>query len=335
MPPLAGVVHAAGTLNDGLLQELSWDDFERVMAAKLRGAWALHDYTRDMDLDVFALFSSASALFGTPGQAAYAAANAGLDALASHRRALGLPGNSLLWGPWSEIGMAANVPEATMRAMARLGIKSLSVEHATQAFLDACAPANPAQSAILAIDPVTVATAGDQLSHRVFFRDLVHLVQPEDVAAAQASNQLLSSLRDINSRSKQQRFVRDWIVAALVRTSGIQSKDLVVEATLNSMGIDSIMIMELVTDVQTNFDIQLSLSAVSDGATINSLATEILDAFLTKQAASISEEDAAALGVTSDNSEDLGELMSRLDELSDEEISNLLEKISYESKNND
>ncbi len=106
-PPLRGVVHAAGVLDDGVLVEQSWQRFERVLAPKVAGAWNLHQLTRDTPLDFFVLFSSAASLLGSPGQANYASANAFLDALAHHRRALGLPALSVNWGPWEGEGMAA------------------------------------------------------------------------------------------------------------------------------------------------------------------------------------------------------------------------------------
>src|SRR5262249_43606980 len=106
MPALKGVFHAAGVLDDGLLTGQNWQRFEKVMRPKISGAWNLHQATLDVPLDYFVLFSSVSSVFGAPGQANYAAANAFLDALAEHRRSNGLAGCSINWGPWSDIGMA-------------------------------------------------------------------------------------------------------------------------------------------------------------------------------------------------------------------------------------
>jgi myxalamid-type polyketide synthase MxaB len=108
-PELRGVIHAAGVLDDGAVLEQTAQRFETVLAPKAAGAWNLHRFTEKMDLDFFVMFSSASAILGTPGQANYAAANAFLDALAQHRRGLGLPATSVAWGAWAEIGMAARV----------------------------------------------------------------------------------------------------------------------------------------------------------------------------------------------------------------------------------
>lgn len=107
LPPLRGVIHAAGILDDGMLLQLDQEKFKRVTAPKLKGAWNLHTLTQDAPLDFFILFSSVTALLGSPGQGNYVAANAFLDALAHHRRAQGLPGLSIDWGPWAEVGLAA------------------------------------------------------------------------------------------------------------------------------------------------------------------------------------------------------------------------------------
>src|SRR5690606_32617959 len=107
MPPLAGVIHGAGVLDDATLLQQDWSRFETVLAPKALGAWNLHVLTCDLGLDVFVLFSSGVGLLGAGGQANHAAANAFLDALAHHRRALGLPAVTINWGAWAEIGAAA------------------------------------------------------------------------------------------------------------------------------------------------------------------------------------------------------------------------------------
>jgi NAD(P)-dependent dehydrogenase (short-subunit alcohol dehydrogenase family)/cyclopropane fatty-acyl-phospholipid synthase-like methyltransferase len=132
LPPLAGVIHAAGVLDDGVLTQLSWDRFRRVMAAKVDGAWNLHQQTRDLPLDLFVCFSSISSVLGNAGQGNYAAANAFLDALAHHRRALGLPSLTVNWGPWAEVGMAANLSRQARDRMAAEGLGTISPKQGLQ-----------------------------------------------------------------------------------------------------------------------------------------------------------------------------------------------------------
>ncbi len=107
--PLRGIVHAAGVIDDGVLAQQSWERFQNVLAPKAYGAWYLHDLTHDVPLDFFIMCSSVSSVFGAPGQGAYAAANAFLDALAARRVANGQAGLSVNWGAWADVGMAARV----------------------------------------------------------------------------------------------------------------------------------------------------------------------------------------------------------------------------------
>ena len=106
---IKGIIHAAGVLDDGILLRQNVARFEKVMAAKIKGAWNLHTLTAESQLDFFVLFSSVASLLGSPGQGNYAAANAFMDALAHHRQAQGVPALSINWGPWAEEGMAAQL----------------------------------------------------------------------------------------------------------------------------------------------------------------------------------------------------------------------------------
>ncbi|MBT7303910.1 MAG: SDR family NAD(P)-dependent oxidoreductase, partial [Victivallales bacterium] len=122
MPPLRGLFHLAGVLDDGILREQTRERFDRVLAAKAMGAWHLHELTREDPLDAFVLFSSAASLLGSPGQGNYAAANAFLDALAHHRHGEELPALSVNWGSWAEVGMAARLKDSEGERWAAAGV---------------------------------------------------------------------------------------------------------------------------------------------------------------------------------------------------------------------
>ncbi|MFJ7150329.1 type I polyketide synthase [Streptomyces sp. NPDC100445] len=129
--PLTAVLHLAGVLDDGVLDALTPERFDGVLAPKADAARHLHELTADRDLSAFVLFSSLTATVGGAGQANYAAANAYLDALAEHRRAAGLPATSVAWGPWGGDGMAAH---GTVRSAARaMGMSPLGPENALTA----------------------------------------------------------------------------------------------------------------------------------------------------------------------------------------------------------
>lgn len=167
MPPLRGVFHGALVLDDGALVQQSWPRFQEVFAARVRGAWLLHDRTADLPLDFFVLFSAAGAVLGSAGQANYTAANAFLDALAHHRRSRGVPGLSIQWGVWSEVGRAA---ELGMEARAReLGIGAMTPRQAVSALEAVMRRTDaPAQVAVVQVDWPVFLKAGPQGSSPFF-----------------------------------------------------------------------------------------------------------------------------------------------------------------------
>ncbi|MBQ1160738.1 SDR family NAD(P)-dependent oxidoreductase [Streptomyces sp. A73] len=135
--PLTAVVHTAAVVRDATVQSATAEQYDDVLRAKAAAAWQLHDLTREMDLSALVLFSSVTGLAGGAGQASYAAGNAFLDALAHHRRALGLPATSLAWGFWDlQEGMSGAFTEADRARNARAGDLGLDPEQAL-ALLDA------------------------------------------------------------------------------------------------------------------------------------------------------------------------------------------------------
>ncbi len=165
MPPLAGLFHSVGVLSDAALVNQSWESFEQVLGPKVLGAWALHRATLDRDLDCFVLFSSITGVLGNAGQANYAAANAFLDQLARHRRALGLPGQSIAWGPWSGGGMAEEQRQRIEAQLRASGIGWIDPSRGLEA-LELLLRQDVAASTVLPADWSVMAAGGSGRSCR-------------------------------------------------------------------------------------------------------------------------------------------------------------------------
>lgn len=149
--PLVGIVHAAGVLDDSVLARLDWRRFSQVLAAKTVGLWHLHELSQPLRLDFFMAFSSMVSLVGSPAQAPYVAANTFVDTLMQLRRNRGLPGLSINWGPWAEVGMTARLNGQQRSRLSRQGIKTLLPSDAFRA-LEHVWPEPPGQVGIMDIN---------------------------------------------------------------------------------------------------------------------------------------------------------------------------------------
>ena len=195
MPPLAGVIHSVGVLADAALTNLDWPRFAEVLAPKVLGAWHLHRAMLDRDLDLFVLFSSAAGVLGNAGQANYAAANAFLDQLARHRRALGLPGQAIAWGPWSEVGEAAEHRRRLAGRLSHIGAEWIAPERGLRA-LSHLVRQDVGTSMVVALD------WGGLPSRPPFLEELV---APGDAPAAAAPSDPPAALRRALGRGARTR----------------------------------------------------------------------------------------------------------------------------------
>ncbi|MEU9088511.1 SDR family NAD(P)-dependent oxidoreductase, partial [Streptomyces sp. NPDC048357] len=171
--PLTGLVHAAGTLDDGLISGMTPERLDAVLTPKLDAAWNLHDLTRDLGLSAFVLFSSIMGTIGNAGQGNYAAANVFLDALAQYRRATGLPATSLAWGFWSERSeLTGDLGDADIARMARTGLKPLPSDEGVALF-DAALAGGEATATLAALDLDRLRAQATQTSLPEVLRGLV------------------------------------------------------------------------------------------------------------------------------------------------------------------
>ena len=200
LPPLGGVIHSVGVLSDGALGNQSWERFEQVLWPKVLGAWHLHRATEDRDLDMFVLFSSVASVLGNPGQSNHAAANAFLDQLAAHRRALGLPGQTIAWGAWSELGEAEEQRERIAERLEARGTDWITPQQGLRAF-DQLVRQDAATSVVLAAD---WSSYGESLEYRMpLLEDLLSTISEDEADSPALADDLMSRLAETPAAERE------------------------------------------------------------------------------------------------------------------------------------
>ena len=240
LPPLGGVIHSVGVLSDGALTNQSWERFETVLWPKVLGGWHLHHATADRDLEFFILFSSRVGVMGNPGQANHASANAFLDQLAGHRRALGLPGQSIAWGAWSEIGEAAEQRERIDRQRTALGGRWFTPQQGLRAF-DRLVRQDATTSVVMAMDWSMFEEAVED--RPLFLEDLVTATTEDKDGAEATSGDLLSRLRGTPAAARGELLVSflQQEVRAVLRLPAAPAPTV----GFFNLGMDSLMAVEL------------------------------------------------------------------------------------------
>ncbi|MEO8900003.1 MAG: SDR family NAD(P)-dependent oxidoreductase [Polyangiaceae bacterium] len=278
LPPLRGIIHSAGALDDGALLQQSWARFVVPLHAKVDGAWALHVGSVNRRLDFFVLYSSVASVLGSSGQANHSAANAFLDALAAHRRALGLPAISISWGAWSEIGAAAD-----RRVDERVGAFGLGVI-TPQHGLELLDEATRSDAAHVAAVPVIWKRFLEQRSAngRALFARLAEQRVTSAVAsvtehAAPAGALDLEALMDASS-ARRYSVLLAFVTEHVARVIGVPRGSLIAaDQPLNELGLDSLMAVDLRNRLSRGLRKARSLPAtiVFDYPTLDALARHL------------------------------------------------------------
>ena len=282
MPPLRGVVHAAGVVDDGVLLNLTWDRWRAVLQGKARGARVLDALTQHRALDFFILYSAAGLHLGPPGQGPYAAANAELEALASARRDHGLPALSIAWGLWPDAGMAAELAERGADGWSARGlgwidpdrafdqVAQLLSEHATQVialpidwaqFLDRL-PAGEDRSFYRAVEPML--RRSPSLPGMASTRHAVPVVDGWRAAPTSARRDLV--IAHVLERTRQVLGVDDLFVIP----ESIALKD---------VGLDSLMAVELRNVLTRSLGKSLPATLLFDYPSLDALSSYLLRTF--------------------------------------------------------
>ncbi|MBA0048104.1 type I polyketide synthase [Mycobacteroides sp. LB1] len=264
LPPLAGVVHLAGVLDDALLGQQSVERFRTSLAPKAFGAGYLDRLTRGDDLDIFIVSSSVSALFGSPGQSNYATANALLDGLVAQRRSQGLPATGINFGPWAQGGMASS--EAATANISAQGLIPLEPSAALAALAEAIANGT---------GQATVIKANWQRAAKVLGSSrppILDLVLPSAIGEVTGDSELLNQLMEIPVPQRAG-FVTEFLQREVQNFLRLAQPPAATNRFLD-LGTDSLMAIELRNRLHSQFGgkFTINATAVFDYPTIGGLA---------------------------------------------------------------
>jgi phthiocerol/phenolphthiocerol synthesis type-I polyketide synthase C len=272
-PALRGVIHAAAVVNDELIARLNPAQLGPVMAPKAVGAWNLHQLTAGMNLDFFVLFSSIASVLPQPGHGSYAAANAFLDALARHRRALGLPGLSVNWGGWSGTGLAlAAGASSSIRGYASRGIKPMPPSQALEA-LSCLLGYQTAGALAVPVDWRRVANSCGAEGVPPVLADLIQEGLQAGTPEARSEDPV-SQIRLAPSEQRRE-LLETHLRGELSRVLRLAPSRIERDKRLGAMGLDSLMAVTFVRRLSSSLGIVLPATAAFNYPTVSALAAHV------------------------------------------------------------
>nr|DAB41916.1 TPA_exp: ArzN - PKS (KS, AT, OMT, KR, ACP) [Fischerella sp. PCC 9339] len=278
MPPLRGIVHAAGILDDGVLLQQNWERFASVMAPKVEGAWNLHSLTQNLPLDFFVCFSSVAAVLGSPGQGNYAAANAFLDALAYYRRSLGLSALSINWGPWTNTGMVAGLESRHQARLAVQGMGTIAPEQGLQVLGELLGQNTP-QVMALPVNWTKFLSHFPADMYPALLLEIAHQEQQQWKLERSPAQQLelLGQLKAANPSDRLEllvTYLQTRVAKILGLGASLQPEP---DDSLNELGLDSLMGIELKNRITTELGVNIPLQKFTEGISIKQLALAVLE----------------------------------------------------------
>jgi len=327
-PPIRGVVHAAGVLQDGLLVQLDAAALNTVLRPKVTGGWLLHRLLRNDPLDFFILFSSAGSVLGQPGQGNYAAANAFLDALAHHRQAQGRPALSINWGAWAGEGFADSV--GGKRLAARLALVGISSIASGQALEILGRLLGQSRTQVVAV-PV------NWKQYREFYPEggasplLSELAREEAEIPRPAGR--TSERRDAllaAEPAERRQLLQSYLSEQVARVLGLSPSKLDVQQPLSHLGLDSLMAVELKNRIAVDLKVNVPVVKFLQGFSVDQAVTQVLDQ-LAAGAANPTTPLAPAVAQPEEQ-RNAERLLANLDQLSDEKVDSLLTDMLADEK---
>jgi acyl carrier protein len=275
LPPLRGVFHSAMVLDDDLIDRLDAARFRVPMSAKVLGAWNLHAQSLDLPLDMFVLYSSMVAVLGNLGQAGYASANAYLDGLARHRRAMGLPALSINWGSLAEVGFVAQNP-AISRHLERTGMFPIAASRALDV-MGSLLGSDRAGIGVANLDWSVWEHAVPALAARPRFTEvLVPRDDNEGAAESESPRALIAAIRKAATEDRIS-LAADILREVIAKVLRLPASKLDVDQNLNQLGIDSLMAVELQTLIAEKTGAHFSPMDFMAGPSIMTMAKKLIE----------------------------------------------------------
>ncbi|OLT60326.1 type I polyketide synthase [Moorena bouillonii] len=278
MPTLKGIIHTAGVLDDGTIQQMNWERFAKVMSPKVKGSWHLHKLTENQPLDFFVCFSSIASMLGTLGQGNYAAANAFMDALASYRCSRGLSGLAINWGAWASGGMAARLAVEHQNRMHSSGITEMATKEGMYALdLLLTNESATAQVGVASIEWQVLSESWSGIKKNSLLRELLEKEEwaAKDTRHQKVKAEFLAKLEEA-SLEKRQEFLTEHIRVQVSQVLGLSSSKLPeVNVGFASMGMDSLMTIELKNRLQNQLGTTLPETIAIEYPTIAKLSSYI------------------------------------------------------------
>lgn len=278
MPPLKGVVHAAGVVSKTALATMDREEFESIVKAKVDGTWVLHQLSAALELDYFILFSSISSVWGSKEIGHYAAANAFLDAFSTYRKNLSLPVLSINWGPWSDGGMT---DEAEQSQLAKMGIGSLNRDKALE-ILDTLLQTDLSNAIAVPLNPRRMYSLYGTIGYESLFEEFSQTPgdnrrekEAKRDAPPAALKQWVLELSNVRDEERR-RLLVDYMKEETAAIMKCRPTEIDPDAGFFEMGMDSIMAVELKEILEEQTGHPIDSTVVFDYPSLNRLAAYLL-----------------------------------------------------------
>jgi len=277
MPPLKGIIHSAGLLEDATCPNMTIDKFMKVYNPKALGAWNLHQATKNLDLNLFLMISSVSSIVGIAGQSNYSSANSFLNYLAIHRNSQGLVGHSSCLGALDAnyAGMTKENPEVAKmvyRIVGTITMPKKDVENKLKNLL----LSNSSYKMLSPMNWDNFTSSYPNSVDRFSLKDMLK----EELNNNSSTNQKLTSIKDLilsEIPEKQISKIIKILEEALSEIIGTSMKNIKSDKSITEIGLDSLMLNQFRNWIQSNMEINFPLMKLAKGPNLTDLSSSILE----------------------------------------------------------